>query len=252
MEVPMRRILILIFILVLSLCGYFFYHEKNQMKEVNREMFDKVMSEKMETLYAQARNWKQPLKMTVPDDRLEGDYKIMSEFILRYWMDNIEARNSYLRQLDQAQWDEFLNAERLEKDRKASYQQTHQMFNTVRKATTEYEKKHTQIFNQALTDVEALKVDSKMRDAMKEKLLHSHENNDETALLQIELQIIGKAEEMFALLRKNKWLRQGKTFLFAKDAQVRQFNILYAEILEFQAQIDELKRHNAKVFEVQD
>ncbi len=252
MEVRMRRLLILIFILVLSLCGYFFYHEKNQMKEVNREMFDKVMSEKMETLYVQARDWKQPLKMKVPDDRLEGDYKIMSEFILRYWMDNIEARNSYLRQLDQAQWDEFLNAERLEKDRKTSYQQTHKMFSTVRKATTEYEKKHDKIFTQAIVNVDVLKIDGKIRDAMKDKLLYGREENDETALLQIELQIIAKAEEMFTLLRKNKWLRQGKTFLFAKDAQVRQFNILYAEILEFQAQIDELKQQNANVFEVKD
>lgn len=252
MEVLMRRLLILIFILILSLCGYFFYHEKNQRAEVNREVFDKVMSEKVETLYVQARNWKQPLKMTVSDDRLAGDYKIMSEFILRYWMDNIEARNSYLRQLDQAQWDEFLNAERLEKDRKSSYQQTHQMFSTVSKATTEYQKKHEQIFTQALADVELLKVDNKIRDAMKEKLLHSREDNDETALLQIELQIIAKAEEMFSLLRQHKWLRKGKTFLFAKDVQVRQFNVLYAEILEFQAQIDELKRQNAKVFEVKD
>ena len=248
----MRRILILIFILVVSLCGYFFYHEKNQIQAVNREMFDKVMSEKMETLYVQARNWKKPLQMTVSDDRLDGDYKVMSEFILQYWMDNIEARNSYLRQLDQAKWDEFLNAERLEKDRKGAYQQTHQMLNAVRKATTEYEKKHAQIFEKALVDVEGLNVDGKMREAMKQKLLHSREENDETALLQIELQIIGKAEEMFSLLRQHQWLRKGKTFLFAKDAQVRQFNVLYAEILEFQAQIDELKRKNANVFEVKD
>lgn len=248
----MRRILILIFILVLSLCGYFFYDENNQMKEVNREMFDKVMSEKMEVLYVQARNWKQPLNMEVVDDRLEGDYKIMSEFILRYWMDNIEARNGYLRQLDQADWDKFLNAERLELDRKSSYQQTHQMLSTVRKATAEYEKKHEQIFNQAVAKVDELDVDSKMRQAMKEKLLHSRENNDETALLQIELQVIAKAEQMFELLRTHKWLRQGNTFLFAKDEQVRQFNILYAEILEFQTQIDELKRQNANVFETDD
>ena len=246
----MRRILIVLLILILSLCGYFLYHEKNQKKEINKEMFDQVMSEKMEKLYVQARNWQKPLSLPVEDNRLEGDYKIMSEFILKYWMDNIEARNSYLRQLEKAKWNEFLDAERLDQDRAQAYQQSNKMLGEVLSATVDNKKKQASIYANAIVQVDELKVNNTLRQSMKEKLVLSHANNDETALLQIERQIIEKAEQMMNMLKTHKWVRQGKTFLFTNDEQVRDFNILYAEILEFQAQIDELKKQNASVFEM--
>lgn len=245
----MRRVLILIAILVVSLCGYVYYLDRNDSDKVNRKAFDKVMSEKMEALYVQARNWRKPLNMKIEDDRLEGDYKVMSEFILKYWMDNIEARNSYLRQLDRADWDHFLSPNRFEKDRQTGYQQTTQMLSIVKKATTEYQNKHAQITNKALQEVETLDINKKMRASMKEKLELARQDNDEIALLHIEMQILEKAEQMFAMLKQYRWLKRNDTFLFEKDEQVRKFNILYAEILEFQQQIEELKKQNARVFE---
>lgn len=245
----MRRILIVLFILVLSLCGYFLYQEKNKKNEVNKEVFDQVMSEKMEKLYVQARSWQKPLNLPVEDARLEGDYKILSEFVLTYWMKNIEARNHYLRQLDQAKWREFLNAERLEKDRKKAYQQSNQMLIDVRQATADFEKTQASIYAAALVQIDELDMNRELRESMKEKLIFSRENNDEMALLQIERQIIEKAEQMLTMLKTYKWKRQDKIFLFEKEEQVRQCNVLYAEILEFQAQIDQLKKQNASVFE---
>lgn len=245
----MRRILILITILVLSICGYVYYLDLNDSDKLNRKAFDTVMSEKMEQLYVQARNWKKPLSMQIEDNRLEGDYKVMSEFILKYWMDNIEARNSYLRQLDRADWDHFLSATRFEQDRKAAYQQTTQMLSIVKTATAEYKTKHEQIGTKALEDLATLDVNKNMRESMQEKLEVTRQDNDEIALLHIEMQILEKAEQMFAMLKKYKWVNKNDMFLFEKDEQVRKFNLLYAEVLEFQQQINELKKQNARFFE---
>lgn len=245
----MRRILVLITILILSLCGYLYYQDHQNSDQYNQKVFDQVMSEKMETLYLQARNWKTPLNMEVKDNRLDGDYQVMSEFILSYWMDNIEARNRYLRQLDRANWDHFLSPARFEQDRKNGYLETTQMLSAVEKSTAEYQAKRNDIIEQAIQKVETLSINKKMRASMKEKLKLTRENSDEIALLQIEMEILKKAKEMFSMLKTYKWQNQNDTFMFAHDAQVRQFNILYAEVVEFQHQIDELKKQNARVFE---
>lgn len=245
----MRRIIILVIILSLSLGGYFLYQKNKQHDQIQSQIFDTVMSEKIEELYIQARNWKKPLDFNVPDPRLEGDYKLLSEFILSYWVDNIEARNYYLRQLDDADWNHFLSAKRFEQDKKNAYQQTEQMLIDVSKAMTEYEKKQEQIYTVAVTQISELKIKKSMRKSMREKLIYSREHNDEQDMLKIEQEIYQNAEAMFALLKSHQWIRNDKTFLFAKDEQVKQFNLLYAEILKLQSQAEELKKHNAKILQ---
>ena len=245
----MRRTLILITLLIVSLCGYFFYQDHLNTKVSDQKVFDKVMTEKMETLYVQAKNWKKPITLNVEDDRLDGDYKIMSEFILNYWVDNIEARNSYLRQLDGAEWDQFLNIARLDKDRQQAYQQTKSMLSTVRKATTEFQAKNKAITEKAITDVESLEVNKKLKQSMSDKLKLTRDSSNELALLHIELEIMKRAEEMFEMLKSKKWIKKDDQILFEKDEDVRKFNVLYAEVNEFQTQIEELKKQNASVFE---
>lgn len=249
LELNMRRILIFIIILSLSLGGYFLYQKNKRQDQIHSQIFDTVMSEKIEELYIQARNWKKPLNFNVPDPRLEGDYKLLAEFILSYWVDNIEARNYYLRQLDQADWNHFLSAKRFEQDKKNAYQQTEQMLIDVSKAMIEYEKKQEQIYTVAVTQVNELKIKKSMQKSMREKLIYSREHNDERDMLQIEQEIYQNAEAMFALLKSHQWIRKDKTFLFAKDEQVKQFNLLYTEILKLQSQADELKKHNANVLQ---
>lgn len=248
----MRRILIFIALLIVSLSGYFFYQDHLYNKAADQRMFDKVMTEKMEQLYVQAKSWKKPITLNVEDDRLEGDFKVMSEFILTYWVNNIEARNSYLRVLDRAEWDQFLNIDRLDRDRQQAYQQTKGMLSTVRKATTEYQAKNKEITEKAIADVESLKVNNKLKQSMADKLKLTRDSSNELALLHIELEILQRAEEMFEMLKSRKWIKQDNMILFEKDEDVRKFNVLYAEVNEFQTQIEELKKQNASVFESDD
>lgn len=108
-------------------------------------MFDVVMTEKMNQLYEQAQDWSKPVELNIHDKRLAGHYKQISEFLLSYWIQNINARNAYLRELKAAKWDTFLNVERLDLDKKQKFVETEKMLADVRMASdqyqTEYEKK---------------------------------------------------------------------------------------------------------------
>ena len=130
------------FVLLILLVGCVFWFYKNSQYQrddvYNREMFDVVMAEKMQQLYDQAQNWEQPIHLDVHDKRLYGDYKIMSEFLLNYWMQNAEARNLYLRELKAAKWDQFLDVDRLDQDRQHNYVETTQMLADVKMIETNY------------------------------------------------------------------------------------------------------------------
>lgn len=249
----MRRLIIGLACVVVAVFGYFFWHQHQQQllqqEQQQQQVFDQVMSEKMELLYQQAKDWKTPLHMQIKDARIQGDYKVMSEFILKFWMDNIEARNHYLRTLEQAEWDHFLDARRFEKDRAQGYRQTTQMLQTVKQASADFQTQREQITQVALAQVKTLEMKSALRNAMRDKLEITQADSDEVAILQLELQIIQRAEQMFQLLKIHPWVRQDKLFLFKDQTQVKQFNQLYQQVLSLQKQINEIKQQNARVFE---
>lgn len=76
----------------------------------------------MNQLYEQAQDWSKPVQLDIHDKRLAGHYKQISEFLLSYWIQNINARNAYLRELKAAKWDTFLNVDRLDIDKNRSMQ----------------------------------------------------------------------------------------------------------------------------------
>ena len=215
----------------------------------NQKMFDVVMAEKMRELYIQAQDWSTPVQLEVEDDRLSGDYQLMSEFLLNYWKENIEARNHYLRQLKAAQWDAFLDVERLERDSKSNYKETEQMFSDVRRASLEYDKKRQQIQSQALADAKELSLDADLQQRLQQKLDKNLHVDPAQDIFAIEQQIIEKAQAMFDLLKKYEWQRQGKLILFHESAQVRKFNMLYQDVLKLNAQIEKIKNNNVAVLE---
>ena len=84
---------------------------------------------------------------------------------------------------------------------------------------------------------------------MSDKRKLTRGSSNELALLRIELEIMKRAEEMFEMLKSKKWIKKDDQILFEQDEDVRKFNVLYAEVNEFQTQIEELKKQNASVFE---
>lgn len=246
----MRRFLLFAAVIVICISSFFFYQYHVQQKAVNTEqMFEVVMAEKMRELYDQAQDWSKPVQMNVHDDRLSGDYKLMSEFLLNYWMQNVEARNHYLRQLKAANWDTFLDVERLDQDRQQAYKDTEQMLREVRKISTEYERKRQQIQTDSLEQAKSLAIHNEMRKSLQVKLEHNLKVDKAHDIFPIEQQIIEKAQAMFDMLKTYPWQKQDKMILFQETIQVKKFNNLYQDVLRLNAKMEKIKKSNVEVLD---
>lgn len=246
----MRRFLLFILVVVLGIGSFFLYQHHLQQRAVNnKQMFEVVMAEKMRTLYDQAQDWTTPVQLDIHDDRLSGDYKLMSEFLLNYWMQNVEARNRYLRALKAANWDTFLDVERLDRDRKQDYKETEQMLADVRKASAEYEQARHQIQASSMQQAKSLAIHNEMRQSLQAKLESNLKADKAHDIFPIEQQIIEKAQAMFDMLKKQQWQRKDKMILFRESAQVKKFNTLYQDVLKLNSKMEKIKRNNAEVLE---
>lgn len=243
----MRRIWIVVGIIIIAIAAWFYVeHESAQRNAANRQMFDVVMSEKMEQLYNQAQDWSKPIQLNVHDDRLKGDYKILSEFLLNYWMSNVETRNQYLRELKAVKWDQFLDVNRLDADRKHGYTETENMLKVAHQVTQQYQQQNFNNKKAAIAEAKALPIDREIRNPLQAKLEQNLKVDQENSLIVLELEILTKADAMFEMLKKYPWQKQGDKILFAQDAQVKQFNALYQDILRLNLEIEQKKKQNTQ------
>ncbi len=246
----MRRFLLFAAVIVICISSFFFYQYHVQQKAANTEqMFEVVMAEKMRELYDQAQDWSKPVQMNVHDDRLSGDYKLMSEFLLNYWMQNVEARNAYLRQLKAANWDTFLDVERLDQDRQKGYRETEKMLHDVRKISTEYGINRQKIQADSLEQAKNLAIHNEMRKSLQEKLQNNLKTDKEHDIFPIEQQVIEKAQAMFDMLKTYPWQREDNKILFKETAQVKKFDALYQDVLSLNQKMDKIKQNNVEVLD---
>lgn len=243
----MKRLIWILSLIILIIAAVFFYqYSMRNNEEHNKKMFDVVMTEKMQDLYDQAQDWSKPLQFDIHDRRLHGDYKVLSEFLLQVWSNNIETRNTYLRTLKQNHWDQFLNVQRLEKDKANGFKESDQILENVHKAMDVYQKENEQNKKQALAKAATLQMSEGKKQALLEKLKNNQQVIKEDSLFANELQIIHKADDMLDMLKKYKWQVKDQQILFYEDAQVKKFNALYQSVLKQDAKIEEKKIQNAE------
>jgi len=247
----MRRVLIAIasLVVITSIIFFTYQHIKQQQAKDSSQMFDVVMTEKMNQLYDQAQDWSKPIQLDIHDKRLAGHYKQISEFLLSYWIQNINARNEYLRELKAAKWDTFLNVDRLDLDKKQKYVETEKMLADVRMASDKYQTQYEKIHKTFLAKVQELSVDAEMRQLLEMKLGSQQKADQDHAIFMIELQILDKAEEMFKLLKNYPWQKKDQMILFHENAQVKKFNGLYQDVLKLNAKVEKIKKRNVAALE---
>ncbi|GLG85189.1 MULTISPECIES: hypothetical protein [Acinetobacter] len=247
----MRRVLIAIasLVVITSIIFFTYQHIKQQQAKDSSQMFDVVMTEKMNQLYDQAQDWSKPIQLDIHDKRLAGHYKQISEFLLSYWIQNINARNEYLRELKAAKWDTFLNVDRLDLDKKQKYVETEKMLADVRTASDKYQTQYEKIHKTFLAKVQELSVDAEMRQLLEMKLGSQQKADQDHAIFMIELQILDKAEEMFKLLKNYPWQKKDQMILFHENAQVKKFNQLYQDVLKLNAKVEKIKKKNVAALE---
>lgn len=247
----MRRVLIAIasLVVITSIIFFSYQHIKQQQAKDSSQMFDVVMTEKMNQLYDQAQDWSKPVQLDIHDKRLAGHYKQISEFLLSYWIQNINARNEYLRELKAAKWDTFLNVDRLDLDKKQKYVETEKMLADVRTASDKYQTQYEKIHKTFLAKVQELSVDAEMRQLLEMKLGTQQKADKDHAIFMIELQILDKAEQMFKLLKNYEWQKKDRMILFHENAQVKKFNQLYQDVLKLNAKVEKIKKRNVAALE---
>lgn len=242
----MRRVSIMIVSLIVIAGLVFFSYQNFQQRKArdSSQMFDMVMSEKMNQLYDQAQDWSTPVQLNIHDKRLAGNYKKISEFLLNYWIENINARNAYLRALKAAKWDTFLNVDRLELDKTQNYAETETMLAAVSEASEQYQVQYEKIHQAFLTEAQNLSVEPEMRVLLERKLGSNEKVGQDHVIFLIELKILDKAKQMFGLLKQYPWEKKDGMILFHENVQVRKFNSLYQDVLKLNAKIEKIKQKN--------
>lgn len=207
------------------------------------------MYEKAELIYQQAQDWSKPINIQVSDPRLQGDYKVMADFVLSQMIQNAEARNKYLRDLKAIHWDQFLNIDRLDQDRKHKFAETEQMLRQAYLLAAQYQQQSQQREDNTLARAKQLSIKAHLRYQLINSLRDSRDNDQSHALFALEQQVLNKADALFQVLKNNKWEKKNKTFMFYQDQPLKQFNALYQEILQLNAEMEKIKKQNRQAVE---
>lgn len=246
----MPKIFLILGLATCAVFGWMFYQYSVQQNDLGQlHNYQTVLYEKAELIYEQAQDWSEPIDVNVADKRLQGDYKVMADFVLSQMIQNAEARNEYLRQLKAIHWDEFLNIDRLDKDRAQKYVETEQMLKQVHLLAAQYQEQTQQREEDTLARAKHLSIRSNLRHQLTDSLRESRDNDKTHALFALELQILTKADALFEILKNNKWQKKNKTFMFYEDQPLKQFNTLYQEVLQLNAEMEKIKNQNRKAVE---
>ncbi|NCI78257.1 hypothetical protein FM020_14555 [Acinetobacter tandoii] len=224
--------------------GLFYQYHVQQQESAQLEQYQKVLYEKTDLIYAQAKDWNTPIEVDVSDPRLHGDYEVMANFVLSQMIQSAEARNAYLRELKAIHWDDFLNIQRLSKDKKQDYQETDLMLQQAHALATEYQVKIEQAQQNALEQAKQLPIQSRYRQQLAENLRESAKQNEALALFEIEKQVLEKADQIFLVLKNNRWENKNNTFMFYDDKALKQFNTLYQEVVKLNSQMQQIQQQN--------
>jgi hypothetical protein len=246
----MPRIFLILGLATAAVFGGLFYQYHVQQQESKQlDQYQKVLYEKTDLIYAQAKDWNTPIDVDVTDSRLQGDYEVMANFVLSQMIQSAEARNAYLRELKAIHWDEFLNIERLSKDKKQNYQETDMLLQQAHALATEYQVKIEQAQQNALEQAKQLPIQSRYRQQLVENLRESVKQNEALALFEIEKQVLEKADQIFLVLKNNRWENKNNTFMFYDDKALKQFNTLYQEVVKLNTQMQQIQQQNKQALQ---
>jgi len=246
----MPKIFLILALATCTVFGWMFYQYSVQQDELSQiKDYQTVLYEKAELIYQQAQDWSKPININVSDNHLQGDYKVMADFVLSQMIQNAEARNKYLRDLKAIHWDQFLNIDRLDQDRKHKFAETEQMLRQAHLLAAQYQQQSQQREDNTLARAKQLSIKAHLRHQLINSLRDSRDNDQSHALFALEQQVLNKADALFQVLKNNQWEKKNKTFMFYQDQPLKQFNVLYQEILQLNAEMEKIKKQNRQAVE---
>ena len=246
----MKRVILVLAAVTLSIFGYLIYQYKVQQTALAQlEVYQSVIQDKGQLIFEAAQKWQKPISVDLNTPELEGDYKIMADFVLNFMVQSAEARNTYLRELKALNWHKFLDVNRLEQDKKNKYEETEIMFIAVKEVITRYQESMVRRDELALKEAKNLKVNQRFRRYLTESFKEVVKQNNGQELFELEQQSFAKAQALFAILKESKWQAKNNMFMFQGDDHVKQFNQIYKEMLELDKQMKKVSQKNQKAIE---
>ncbi|OTG85719.1 hypothetical protein B9T31_11225 [Acinetobacter sp. ANC 4558] len=246
----MRKIVIVIAMITFAIFGLMMYQYREQAREVTQfEIYQNVLDEKSDTLYEQAKDWTKPIAIDTRDVRLKPDFQIMADFMLNMMVQNAELRNSYLRELKDAQWDKFLDIDRLEKDQQYAYIETETMLARVGEMINLYQQNLDEHQHEIQKEISVLPIKTRFRRYLTEVLVQRNDQGQDHLLFQLEKQRYAKAQQLFKILKSQKWKNKNNTFMFEDQRVVNEFNQGYAEIVALDKQMRQVSQLTQKELE---
>jgi hypothetical protein len=241
----MSRIpLILTLATVLIFGGLFYQYYVQKQDEQKLQAYQEVLLDKTEQILTAARHVDTPIQVDTSDARLSGDYQIMASFVLNQMIETAEARNRYIRDLKALDWDHFLDIERLSRDKKQQYVETEKMLKDVHAVVDAYAEQTKEMEKRSLDQAKHLAVSGRYSHQLTQSLRDSQKNDDAHALFELEQQSLAKADQIFEVLKNNRWEKKNKLFMFYEDVPLKQFNALYKEILALNQQMKQVSHAN--------
>lgn len=244
-----RVFMILAAVTLAIFIGLFYQNSIQQKHQAELLEYETVLEEKTQSIVRQAQDWSKPIQLELEDDRLDGDYAIMAEFMLGQLRDSAEERNQYLRDLKAANWQNFLDIDRLAKDQAQDYKETEAMLKQVHQIVNSYQQQIQQRDAELINKAQQLDIKNRYRQQLIANLQADQQQSNAHAIFEIEKQSLAKADALFAVLKKHKWQKKNKTFMFYEDKAVKEFNALYKEILNLNKQMQQIATANQKAVE---
>ncbi|MCO8045743.1 hypothetical protein NI467_10345 [Acinetobacter bohemicus] len=229
--------------------GLFYQYSVQQKNQAELAEYEMVLEEKTQQIAEQAQNWSTPIQLEIEDERLDGDYAIMAEFVLGQLRDSAEERNQYLRELKAANWQNFLNIDRLAQDQTQGYTDTEAMLKQVHQIVNDYQQKIQQRDAELIDKAQQLDIKNRYRQQLTQNLKDSQQNSNAHVIFEIEKQSLAKADALFALLKQHKWQKKNQIFMFYEDKAVKEFNALYKDMLDLNRQMQQVASANQKAVE---
>ncbi|WOE31105.1 MULTISPECIES: hypothetical protein [unclassified Acinetobacter] len=242
----MRRIVLVITLITLAIFGLLFYQYHQQQKEQQQfAIYQQVLNQKSGEIYQQATDWSKPISIDSHDPRLTAEFQTMADFTLTMMQRNAELRNAYLlRALHTIGWDQFLNVERLAKDKQQHYSETEKMLQQVQITMDLYQKNLDQQQQQIQNQINNLSIKARLRRYLTKTLAQTNPLDDHQTLFKLEKLRLQKAQQLFQLLKKHRWINQNQMIMLYDQQVVTQFNTLYQDIVQIDQQINQLSLHH--------
>lgn len=246
----MPRVFIILAGATVAVFAWLFYqYTVQQQHKAELIEYESVLNEKTAEIFEQAQDWSSPIQLDIEQDRLDGDYAVMAEYVLGQMRDRAEARNQYLRDLKALNWERFLDIDRLAKDQGQGYQETEAMLKQVHQIVQDYEQAIKAREANQIVQVKQLDIKQRYRQQLAQSLKRTEQENDAYAIFAIEKQSLAKADQIFALLKKYKWEKRNRMFMFYDEAAVAPFIQLYKEIEVLNQQMQQIAAKNQKITE---